>query len=281
MRQPLVELTVGADDVEAASDVLWVNGATAVEERPRSDGRITLVADAEASAVERAAAGRWPMEVIEVDPDAALDGWRRYARAERAGRRIVVRPPWVPFAAAPGDVVLEIDPGRAFGSGSHPSTRLALTAIDSLADEVIDAHVLDLGCGSGVLAVATVRLGAARVLAIDIDPVAVTVTAANAVRNGVADRVEVSAVPAAEVAGPFEVVLVNISRADAIELAPRVSTTVRPGGCAVIAGFLAVDSDGVADAYASMAVERRLIEAGWGALILRSGRAARAVPAAR
>ncbi|MGH9119710.1 MAG: 50S ribosomal protein L11 methyltransferase [Acidimicrobiales bacterium] len=276
MRQPLVELTVAADQIDAGSDVLWASGASAIEERLAVDGRIALVADAEPAAVERAVVDRWPMVVIMVDADAALDGWRAHARTERAGGRIVIRPPWVPLVAEPDDLVLQIDPGRAFGSGSHPSTRLALTAIDVISAELPGARVLDVGCGSGVLAVAAARLGAGEVLAIDVDATAPPVTAANAARNGVADRVVPSAGALGDVAGPFDIVLVNISRAASIELAPTVSSITGPGGCVVLSGFLAVHGDDVAGAYPWMTPEHRLVDAGWGALVMRAARAVRA-----
>src|SRR5918995_3498951 len=109
---------------------------------------------------------------------------RARAGQVEGGARLVGRPPWVrPSPRASGRIELVIDPGRAFGSGAHPSTRLALAALErSLVD---DARVLDAGCGSGVLAIAALRLGASRATGIDVDPAALDATRRNAAGNGV------------------------------------------------------------------------------------------------
>ena len=121
-----------------------------------------------------------------------------------------------------------IDPGRAFGSGSHPSTLLALAALEALV--LPGSTVLDVGCGSGVLAVAAARLGAGRVVAIDIDPAAHEATLDNAARNGVA--VEVSATPLGEVAGRFDVVVANLLAPTLVELAAPLGERVGEQGSA-------------------------------------------------
>jgi ribosomal protein L11 methyltransferase len=267
MAHSLVQLVVAPADVELAGDVLRRGGASAIEERAAADG-VVLLADAEPVAVARLVDGRWPVEVVAVDVDAALDGWRPYAGAHRVGR-LVVRPPWVACSSGPDDVVVEIDPGRTFGSGSHPTTRLSLAALDAHRDEVRRAAVLDIGCGSGILAVAAARLGAPAVTAVDIDPEAVDVARANAARNDVEDRIDVSTRPAAEVGGRFGVVVANIDRQTAIDLAPTVAARLAPGGLAMVSGFLEATADAVVAAYAGFAVEGRLVEDGWAALALR------------
>ena len=180
----LAVVRVEAAEAELAADALWCRGATAIEERNGPAGAVELVA--EVAALDSLDDLPWPVEVIEVD-DSWWDGWRPFARAVRAGAHLVVQPPWAPrLTARHGDVVLLIDPGRAFGSGSHPSTLLALAALEPLVGP--GSTVLDVGCGSGVLAVAAARLGAGRVVAIDIDPAAHAATLDNAARNGVAGR---------------------------------------------------------------------------------------------
>jgi ribosomal protein L11 methyltransferase len=166
-----------------------------------------------------------------------LDTWRAYARPARAGR-LLVRPAWVtaPAAGEPArgrpprvdDVEISIDPGHAFGHGGHPSTRLVLEVLSERLQG--GERVLDVGCGSGVLSVAAIRLGAASALALDIDPVARQVTEVNAEANGLAGRVTVSGQPARSVKGVFDVVLANIGVVVLRELAEPLARLVAPGG---------------------------------------------------
>ena len=250
-RALVVRATVPAAEAELAADALWAAGAAGVEERSGDGptGDVVLVAGppvgGDAAALLAAVAGRWPAELVPVDLGAALDAWRDHARPVRVGP-IVVRPPWVspPADAGPSAIDLVVDPGRAFGSGAHASTRLALAA---LADVVrADDRVLDLGCGSGVLAVAAARLGAGAVAAVDLDPEAVTATRDNAVRNGVADRVLVvdgDAARATVVDGPFDVVVANLLLPDLTAAAPTVSSVLAPGGTVALAGVLVEPGD--------------------------------------
>src|SRR6185295_13781843 len=108
----------------------------------------------------------------------------------RVGRRVVIRPTWREHEPLPGDVVVALDPGMAFGTGLHPTTRLCLAALDRLADqgEVVGRRVLDVGCGSGILALAAVLLGADVAVGVDTDPIAIEATLANAARNDLGDR---------------------------------------------------------------------------------------------
>jgi ribosomal protein L11 methyltransferase len=126
-----------------------------------------------------------PIRTRVVDEEDWAEAWKRHFPVTRIGRRIVIRPSWRRHRAEPGDVVLALDPGMAFGTGLHPTTRLCLEALESIADRtfVAGARVLDIGCGSGILSIAAARLGAASVLGLDIDPIAVEATTANARRK--------------------------------------------------------------------------------------------------
>ena len=112
------------------------------------------------------------------------NAWKAHFPVLRIGRRIVIRPTWRRHRREPGDVVLALDPGMAFGTGLHPTTRLCLAALESMADRGLAGEqppqVLDVGCGSGILSIAAARLGAGRVLGVDVDPIAVDATRANA-----------------------------------------------------------------------------------------------------
>jgi ribosomal protein L11 methyltransferase len=253
----LAVVRVKAAEAELAADALWCRGATAIEERGGPAGEVELVA-------ELATLGSlddlpWPVEVIELD-DSWWDGWRPFARAVRAGSHLVVQPPWAPqLAAGEGDLVVLIDPGRAFGSGSHPSTLLALAALERLVGP--GSTVLDVGCGSGVLSVAAARLGAGRVVAIDIDPAAHDATLDNAARNGVA--VEMSASPLGEVAGRFDVVVANMLAPTLIELAAPLAERVGEHGSLVVSGLLPQQAERVFAALAPLAVVEESELDGW------------------
>ncbi|HEX5365760.1 MAG TPA: 50S ribosomal protein L11 methyltransferase [Acidimicrobiales bacterium] len=270
-----VQVTVPVAEAELAADALWRAGAAAVEEREgrRAAGQVggrtvVLVAGpregATVAALVEGTIGRWPTEVVPVDLGAALDGWRPHARAVTVGP-IVVRPPWVPQPVRPGtraDVV--VDPGRSFGTGVHASTRLALAALA----EVVRGgeRVLDLGCGSGVLGLTALLLGSASVVAVDVDPAAVTATVANAARNGVADRLVAlradtagggraagagGTVPRLVGDGSCDVVAANMLLPELVAVVPMAARAVAPGGVVVASGVLEGQVDALAAAAAA------------------------------
>jgi ribosomal protein L11 methyltransferase len=245
-----VQVPVPPAEAELAADALWQAGAVAVEERAAGPTTVLVAAAPDAGALVAAVAGRWPAEVVPVDLDAALDAWRAFARPVDVGPLRIV----LGATGAPGEVV--IDPGRAFGSGAHPSTRLALEA---LVEQVRGGErVLDVGCGSGVLAVAALVLGAGAALAVDIDPAARAATAANAARNGVADRLAV----ADTVCGRHDLAVANLLLPDHRSLAPAVVAALAPGGTLIASGVLPDQRDALAAAYGLDPVDGRA-EDGW------------------
>lgn len=186
---------------------------------------------------------RWRAERVE-DRDWVrewMDGYRPLA----FGRRLWVCPRHA-HVEAKNAVVLRLDPGAAFGTGTHATTALCL--------EWLDAHppaglaVLDYGCGSGVLALAAAHLDAASVQAVDIDPRALAVTEENSAVNGVSARLRTGP---PEDADPADVVIANILSGPLIELAPRLTALVRPGGRLILSGILAEQAEAVTVAYAA------------------------------
>ncbi len=165
----------------------------------------------------------------------------------RFGRRLWVSPVDAMPCWPDDAVVLRMDPGLAFGTGTHPTTRLCLQWLDQASLE--GCTVIDYGCGSGVLAVAAALLGAERVLAYDIDPQALTATAENARRNGVAERVILRG-PEQPPGQPADVVVANILAGTLITLRQEITALVKPGGALVLSGILAEQAQAVRDAYA-------------------------------
>ena len=257
----LTHVRVPAADVDLATDALWQAGATAIEERTNGDGSVTLVADA----VPAAPQPRWRVDTLEDIDLAVVDTWRAHAEPVRAGNRVVIQPPWVawPVGLRADDVVLEIDPGRAFGSGSHPTTRLVIAALEALVRP--DTTVLDIGCGSGVLAVAAARLGARAVVAIDIDRDALEATRANVVRNDVASVVSVAATPVGAVDGTFDVAVANIGLVTITELAPAIAARAP---VLVLSGLLADRWHPILGSFATFALREVTEEDGWVAVEL-------------
>lgn len=174
--------------------------------------------------------------------------------------------PWnraLPAQAQAADAaVVRLDPGLAFGSGTHPTTALCLEWLDALAAEgaLAGATVLDFGCGSGILALAALKLGAARAVGVDNDPQALLATRDNAQRNGVAERLAVYA-PDAEPAATYPVVVANILASALDALAPQLAARVAPGGRIALSGILAGQEEALLERYGAwfdaLAVERR------------------------
>ena len=200
--------------------------------------------------------------------------WKLFYHPLRVGR-LLVQPSWDETAdVRPGDLVVTLDPGRAFGTGQHGTTRLALAALERLVRPG-DA-VLDVGTGSGILALAAARLGASRVDALDSDPIAVVITRENAARNGLADRIEAhegslgAAWPwAGEPRGGYDCVVMNISLEAVMALLPDAAAALRSGGVLVAGGFLseAVEEVEAAARAAGLHDVVSELDGEWGAVI--------------
>lgn len=172
--------------------------------------------------------------------------WLKDFAPMRFGHRLWVCPGDMP-AGATDAVVVRLDPGLAFGTGTHATTALCLEWIDGL--DLDGSSLLDYGCGSGILAIAALRLGCVAATAMDIDPQAVTATRRNAQQNAVADRLSVVG-GAAEIAGSFDVVVANILAAPLIDLAASIAQRVKPGRWLALSGILFAQVDDVRAAYA-------------------------------
>ena len=192
----------------------------------------------------------YPMPTPEyrvVDDEDWAEAWKANYHPLRLGRRILIRPLWVEVAADPQDLIISLDPGMAFGTGTHPTTQLCLEALEDLVRP--GQQVLDLGCGSGILAIAAAKLGAAHVLALDIDDMARRVTDENAVVNDVASQITArtgTLEDALAVGQAFDLVVVNILARVIIPMCQQgLGQAVRPGGLAILSGLILEQVDEV------------------------------------
>ncbi len=261
-----VVLSPPASELELAADALWSLGAVAVEERA---GELWTSLGDDRAWVAAAMPTTWPYRFVEMD-DAAADTWRQFAQPTRISPHLVITPTWVPYEPAVGERVIAIEPGATFGMGDHPTTVLTLQAVEALVRD--GDTVLDVGCGSGVLAIAGLMLGARRAVGIDINPASVEVSRANAVANGVSDRFEVSNAPLAEVAEArsayFDLILANILAPALIELSNELKRCLKADGHLIISGILATNYDHVLEALLPLKVVAIATKDVWAALTL-------------
>jgi ribosomal protein L11 methyltransferase len=198
------------------------------------------------------------------------EAWKAHYHPLRIGRRVYIRPSWIEVDdASESDVLIALDPGMAFGTGTHPSTQLCLISCE----DILEAHpgwdVLDLGCGSGILSIAAAKLGAGKILALDTDDIAVRVTNENAAINGVADRIQAQSGSLASLthaARRFDLALVNILAKVIIQMCDEgLGTVIRPGGVAVFGGIIHDQADEVEAALIKTGLEpyRRLTSGDW------------------
>lgn len=279
-RYPFVHVDVAPDDVDETSALLFELGAEGVEERDEttlvknaSSGKVTLVAafptraeaDEAIAALDAALSPRYE----EVVGDAWRDAWKEHYKPYAIAEGLVVRPPWEAYEAKPGEKVLELEPGRAFGTGLHETTRLVARAIKAHAAEVQGKLAIDVGCGSGILALAAVALGAERAVAVDNDPEAIDVTRENAERNGLTAKIEASTTDVAALDMTAPLVLANIEARVLVPMAEDLKRRVDIGGLLLLSGILVPQKDEVLAAYADMELLDAPVLGEWILLALR------------
>jgi ribosomal protein L11 methyltransferase len=231
--------------------------------------------------------GLWRLSLLYPIPEAQVrvvreedwaNAWKKFYKPLRIGRRVVLKPSWEEWAAQPDDVIVHLDPGMAFGTGMHPTTRLCVAAVENAVRP--GDRVLDVGTGSGVLAIAALKLGAHSVLATDIDTLAVRVALENAARNGIATgpgqpfEARRGSVPEG-VAGAFDLIVANILAEVLAGLFdgkygnPPLAEPLAPGGTIILSGILEDRAGMVVDAAErhGLQVTGRLQESDWVALV--------------
>jgi len=247
-------------DAERVVAEAWAAGASGVEERDGGAGATELLlyapaarADAVARAVTEALGARAALGAREAVPEHDWSArWRDGLAAVVISPRLAIRPSFVDFAPGPGQHVVVVDPGQAFGTGGHASTRLALGLLDAFAAARAPGwSVLDVGTGSGVLALAALGLGAARALGCDLDRVALGEARSNAGVNGLAGRLTLFAGTLDALGhARFDAVLANLLRRELAPLLPALARLVAPGGVVILSGLLLEERAGLEAALA-------------------------------
>jgi len=291
-----VQVSVSADR-DAADDlarILSLNcpGGAAIEESaspaPKAVGRVTIKGWIPATDTETRRKIEIALLLLSRDESVSeplfqelayedwSSSWKEGFRPLRIGRRTVVVPSWWDYQAQPGDLVLTLDPGMAFGTGLHATTRLCLRALEEHPPE--GQRVLDVGCGSGILSIASALHGALLVDAIDNDRLAVTATRENAARNHVADQVRVAwgtlaqspptPTPIHDKTG-YDMVLANILAEVIIAMAPALARATRPGGIVIMSGILEEKGNMVGERIRKEGIDivATTSEGGWIALV--------------
>ncbi|MEZ4401088.1 MAG: 50S ribosomal protein L11 methyltransferase [Kofleriaceae bacterium] len=261
------------EGTEVRGDEVVIWAPLAHQESTLAEVRVAVAAFAEAGLGVTPGAVRVQPALPEAE---WRDAWKRYFHVTRVSPRIVVVPSWEAYAPGPTDVTIALDPGMAFGTGTHASTRLVLEELDRLAAAgPAPDRVLDVGAGSGILAIAAVKLWpAATVVAVDNDPIAVAACGENAAVNAVGDRIAASETPVGDVAGTFALVLANIQAHVLRELKHGIAPRVAPGGTLVMSGLLSPQAEAVADEYVALGFERVAIrpsdaDPAWSSAVLR------------
>jgi len=268
---------VGGVELRDAGTLLsTAPGRTAVIALCKPEDREFVLASAD-EALATARESGLPVDPVTVrerqaDESEWRDVWKQFFRATRVGRRFTVRPSWDPGPAPAGEFIIDLDPGRAFGTGAHPSTRLAIALAEKVREATPTiARFLDLGCGSGILSIVAERLWPeAAGLAIDNDPEATECSQENLERNRVKSVALVTGT-LEQAEAPFDVILANIQADVLCALAKDMAAKLAPTGRVILSGILCDQSDEVLSAYAhaGFGLDTQQDEGEWTGLLLR------------
>ena len=211
------------------------------------------------------------VEVVSVEQSDWANNWKKYYKPIRVGKSIVIKPSWKPYEKQDGDVIVELDPGMAFGTGTHETTRMCMELLERFVTP--ETTVLDVGCGSGILSITSLLLGAKSIVGVDIDPVAVDVAVENGERNGFCPPRYVikKGNLADEIEGMFDIAAANIV-ADAIKmLAPDVKRFIKPEGYFICSGIIEDRIDDVKECLNSLGynIIEVLRQGEWAAMLCR------------
>lgn len=258
-----------AEGAEAAAAVLneIVSGGAVIEEtvepepgEPFDRARAFTVRAffnlEERDRLEQAEAALWHLAQLramtprtrEIKEEDWAEAWKKYYTIQHIGKRLVIKPSWLEYTPRDSEVIVELDPGMAFGTGLHPTTRMCLRAVEERVRPGM--KILDVGTGSGILSIAAAKLGASEILALDTDPIAVEAATKNVAINHSENiiRVDHESMDATRDKNTYDLVCVNILAEVVIELTPAIAASLRLGGLVIASGILDFKADGVIDA---------------------------------
>lgn len=200
------------------------------------------------------------------------EGWKSYLKPVRASRRIVIKPPWEKqYQAEQGTKVVEINPGNAFGTGHHETTRICVSYLDEIIEKLPGCSVLDVGCGSGILAICSIKLGADISFCADIDFKAAVETISNSERNRISDKIKVWCGSLDCTRKRFDVVVSNTSKDTLISMKDSLKKRLLPLGHLIVSGIQANEKQEVADIYGNSGYDMvsGKVEGEWAGLLFR------------
>jgi len=283
-----ITVPISPETSEGLTNFLWEQGALGVveEEDPISPARLRAFFPDSASSTALVASVReytaglsslgFPtapgdVAIAPLLEEAWASAWQQSFPPRAVGRRLWVKPPWE-TTEGPGRVAVVIEPGRAFGTGHHGSTEGCLALLDEAIADTRPDRVLDIGTGTGILAVAAAKLGAGLVVALDVDPDAIAAARVNAARNGCAGRIELfmAGPESLRDVPPFPLVLANLLTHTHLALAPHYRRLAAPGGALILGGILDHEDKDVIAALepAGFGLLGRLVIEGWSSLLL-------------
>jgi len=216
--------------------------------------------------------GAGDISCSEIQDEDWANNWKTYFHTEKIGDIIVIKPSWEEYIASPDDIVIELDPGMAFGTGTHPTTSMCIRILEEIVTGGM--KVFDVGTGSGVLAIAAAKLGATEVTAVDFDPVAVTVAKENVAINQADSIISVGRGDLLKgVEGKADIVIANIIADIIIVLLDDIPNKLKIGGTMIASGIIADRLGDVTEAVIAhgLLVDRVLEEGGWAAMVIRNG----------
>ena len=211
------------------------------------------------SGIEEENLGEWTLSSLEISDDEWAHSWKKYWHPQKISEKVVICPSWEEYNAGDDEIIINLDPGSAFGTGTHPTTRLCIQALEktllSLRGEALAStwqsnsfiKIADIGTGSGILAVAGIKLGADFAVGVDNDASVISVAAENAEKNHVADKCKFYTGVAADVKGEYEIVTANILAHVLIEAMPELTPLVKQGGKLILSGIILEKSQDVQD----------------------------------
>ncbi len=272
MATPVSDLLLGLD-AGAVSEEQREDGEPLIhayfEEKTDIEGIITTVKEFSTLFDENTEAVQFTTRYIDQQD---WEGWKSYLKPVRASRRIVIRPPWEKqYQAEQGTQVIEINPGNAFGTGHHETTRICVSYLDEIIEKSPRCSVLDVGCGSGILAICSVKLGAGVSFCADIDLKAVRETISNSARNKTSGKVKVWCGSLDCTRKRFDVIVSNTSRDTLISMKDSLRGRLLPLGYLIVSGIQANEKEEVAGTYGNSGYDivSGKVEGGWAGLLLR------------